>query len=91
MFYESLYKQKPSSVMAQNFVVEYGLLPDEEHDKLYEIYIDRKRNGGVSSSPVKKEVKKESKKRKVEVLDGMGGDTGFEGTSGMEGIGVGAI
>jgi len=29
VFYESLYKQKTESAMAQNYVIEYGVLPKE--------------------------------------------------------------
>ncbi|GMI13637.1 hypothetical protein TrVE_jg13824 [Triparma verrucosa] len=81
VFYESLYNQKPTSPMAINYVIEYGILPDEEHSKILKIYLSKKRN------PTQSTVKKD---KKVKVIDETGGDTGFEG-GGMEGVGVGAI
>ncbi|GMI08340.1 hypothetical protein TrLO_g6490 [Triparma laevis f. longispina] len=88
VFYESLYQQKPESVMAQNFVIEYGLLPDDEHKTLYKTYITRKRNPSQSISPIKKEKKI---KIKSQIIDDTGGDTGFSGKGGSEGVGVGAL
>lgn len=64
VFYTTLYTQKPSSAMAQNYVIEYGILDEGENLKnLYKVYLERKRKGGfvaVASSGEKKE-----KKRKV--------------------------
>ena len=54
---------------------------DEEHSKIFKIYLSQKRN------PTHHSVKKD---KKVQVIDETGGDTGFEG-GGMEGVGVGAI
>ena len=81
--------------MAQNFMIEYGILPQAEAETLYKDYIARKRDGGrFSQSSVKSSSAASSshkKPKKVEVIDETGGDTGFEGGSRMEGIGMGAL
>lgn len=86
VFYESLHKQKPESPMAQNYVIEYGILPMAEASELYKIYLERKRN---PQAPVRAAPK--PKKVKTQIIDGMGGDTGFSGGAGMEGVGLGAL
>lgn len=62
--------------------------PDDEHKTLYKTYITRKRNPSQSISPVKKEKKI---KIKSQIIDDTGGDTGFSGKGGSEGVGVGAL
>jgi len=96
VFYETLLRQRPSSVMAQEWCVNYGVLSVEEASRLHNIILSRKGNKGVSTSPVKKEVggektkvKRSTKKNKIldDDLDfdaemGVGGGDGI-GTTGL--------
>jgi hypothetical protein len=88
VFYESLHRQNPSSPMAQNYVIEYGVLPMSDATELYKIYMERKRNPQAQPRAV---VKKSRPKSTPMIIDETGGDTGFEGGGGMEGIGRGAL
>ena len=63
VFYETLFRQRPDSFMAQEWCVNYGVLPSEEAAKLYKVLLKRKakeKAGGGSSSN-----SSPSKKRKV--------------------------
>jgi hypothetical protein len=94
VFYETLYKQRPDSEMAQEWCVNYGVLSEEEAAKLYKKITKRKAaikssGSSSSSSPVKSEKKKKKKAKKV-LLDDVEFDAGM-GAGGDEGIGMGAL
>ena len=72
VFYESLLEQRPDSEMAQEWCVQYGILPEERAAELWKLICKRKAGGG---SPNKKSASSSSvapKKRKKEskVIDG---------------------
>jgi len=97
VFYETLLRQNPSSAMAQEWCVFYGVLPEEEASKLYKIVLKRKgksvalvgvaggkRKGGSSGGGSGK------KKKKAVILSDNDGGLGV-GTVGDEGIGMAVI
>ena len=51
VFYESLLRQRPDSEMAQEWCVQYGILPEERAAQLWKLICKRKASG---SSPSKK-------------------------------------
>ena len=62
VFYETLLRQNPDSAMAQEWCVNYGVLPQKQAEKLFLIVTERKKKqriGGMqsSSSPKKKKIK----------------------------------
>eukprot|EP00545_Synedropsis_sp_CCMP1620_P001691 CAMPEP_0119007374 /NCGR_PEP_ID=MMETSP1176-20130426/2971_1 /TAXON_ID=265551 /ORGANISM="Synedropsis recta cf, Strain CCMP1620" /LENGTH=110 /DNA_ID=CAMNT_0006959505 /DNA_START=12 /DNA_END=344 /DNA_ORIENTATION=- len=61
VFYETLYRQKPNSAMAQEWCVHYGVLPEDEAGRINKKVMDRKKNRGVVLSPARKATKKRSK------------------------------
>ena len=60
VFYETLFRQRPDSLMAQEWCVAYGVLPYNVAERLHEDILARKKGKKVAT-PVKK-----SKKVKVE-------------------------
>lgn len=58
VFYETLLKQRPDSEMAQEFCIQYGVLPWDDAEKLYSEICRRK---GRSYTPIK--LPKASKKK----------------------------
>lgn len=93
VFYETLYRQRPDSEMAQEWCVNYGVLPEEEAAKLYKKIMKRKaavKSAGGSSSPARKKSASSSKKKGKKVLDDVEFDAGM-GAGGDEGIGIGAL
>mmetsp|Transcript_5591 Transcript_5591/g.8592 ORF Transcript_5591/g.8592 Transcript_5591/m.8592 type:complete len:109 (-) Transcript_5591:1386-1712(-) len=64
VFYETLYRQKPDSEMAQEWCVHYGVLPYNEAKKIHERLLRKKGKKGGAASPTRGTVKK--KKVKVE-------------------------
>ncbi|CAJ1942554.1 unnamed protein product [Cylindrotheca closterium] len=74
VFYETLLRQRPDSAMAQEWCVNYGVLPTKKAAKLHAIVMDRKKKqrvGGMqssssSSAPPKK---KKAKIVKEEAVD----------------------
>lgn len=66
VFYETLLKQKPSSTMAQEWCVNYGVLSREEASKLYKVVMKRK-GKPIPSSSNSKSSKTSTKKRKMKV------------------------
>mmetsp|Transcript_19519 Transcript_19519/g.26785 ORF Transcript_19519/g.26785 Transcript_19519/m.26785 type:complete len:122 (-) Transcript_19519:218-583(-) len=91
VFYETLLRQRPDSAMAQEWCVNYGVLPSEEAAKLFKVVTKRKKNQKsgvpVSPSPTKKP-KKSSKKKKILREDGF--EAGMQ-VGGSEGMGNAAI
>ena len=88
VFYETLLRQRPDSVLAQEWCVNYGVLPEEEAAKLYKKMLKRKKNGGTaasssSSAPVKK-------KKKAKVIKEEGFDPGMQ-LAGAEAVGSSVI
>ena len=72
VFYETLYRQRPDSSMAQEWCVSYGVLSSKEAEKVHKKVVERKRKqkGGMSTSPVKpKKTKKKSTMVKEESVD----------------------
>lgn len=53
LFYESLHKQRPDSEMASRWLLQHGLLPEEEAQRLFKLY---GKSGGGNKSPVKRKV-----------------------------------
>ena len=92
VFYESLYNQRPSSFMALQWCLKYGVLPREECPALLKELEKRKKKGGSSvsytSSPEKKSAKAKTKKRKLKHKTEAIGDAGMALGSGVEGIGT---
>jgi len=95
VFYESLFRQRPDSIMAQEWCIAYGVLPVEEASALHSQLLAYKKKGGVltmispvKSSPVEPQTKKRKtgtgKKRKS---DDVSIDVGLQ-ISGGEGIGT---
>lgn len=88
VFYETLLKQNPSSAMAQEWCVNYGVLSREDAAKLHRKVMKRK------GKPVKESANESSgagskKKRKVksEPVDGPAVDAGLS-AGGDEGLGL---
>ena len=68
VFYETLYRQRPESQMAQEWCLNYGVLHLEEAEKLYKIVLKRKGNVGssiTSSGSSKKKIKSPRKKKPI--------------------------
>ena len=93
VFYQTLLEQNPSSLMAQEWCLYYGVVQNEEHaEKLYKLV--SKRKGKDASSPGKKsngaaKAIKESaspppKKKTKKVVEDTEDDTGFETASAWE-------
>ena len=95
VFYETLYNQRPDSEMAQEWVVAYGVLPEEDAAKLYKKIMKRKaaaKSVGSTTSPTKSEKKKSSSSNKKgkKIMDDVEFDAGM-GAGGDEGIGIAAM
>ncbi len=84
VFYETLLKQNPSSAMAQEWCVNYGVLSREEATKLYKVVMKRKGKPISSSSATSISPKK---KKKVKVEEGEAVDAGLS-ACGDEGMGT---
>lgn len=65
VFYENLLKQRPESPMAQEWCVNYGVLPDNQAAKLDEIVTNRKKKKAISSVSSSSSTKKKKKKKKT--------------------------
>lgn len=78
VFYETLLKQKPDSEMAQEWCVNYGVLPRSEAERLYKIIMKRKgkviQTSSSKSDVKKKKVKKEIKEEVHDIGMNVGGD-----------------
>lgn len=62
LFYESLHKQRPDSEMASRWLLQYGLLPEDEAAKLHT------QLGGKAAKPASKPAAGNTAKRKVCLL-----------------------
>mmetsp|Transcript_3577 Transcript_3577/g.9878 ORF Transcript_3577/g.9878 Transcript_3577/m.9878 type:complete len:116 (+) Transcript_3577:89-436(+) len=72
VFYETLLRQRPDSVMAQEWCVAYGVLPKKEAKRLSEAILERKRTGKAAAgltSPIRPAPEKKKKKRKKVLHD----------------------
>lgn len=71
VFYETLLRQRPTSQMAQEWCLAYGVFSHKRSEKLFAIVAERKKNqrvgGGAASSPAPK--KKKAKIVKEEAVD----------------------
>eukprot|EP00611_Tribonema_gayanum_P016963 TRINITY_DN2946_c0_g1_i2.p1 TRINITY_DN2946_c0_g1~~TRINITY_DN2946_c0_g1_i2.p1 ORF type:complete len:119 (-),score=23.57 TRINITY_DN2946_c0_g1_i2:302-658(-) len=92
---ETLHRQLPGSVMAQEWCLAYGVLPVDEADKLYRALCKQK---GVkpSESPMKaSRAAPAAKKRKASagrvVKEDGDGATGFDAGNAFEGVGASGI
>lgn len=78
VFYETLLKQNPNSEMAQEWCVNYGVLPRSEAERLYKIIMKRKgkvvQTASSKSDVKKKKVKKEIKEEVDDIGMNIGGD-----------------
>uniref|UniRef100_A0A7S2U999 Uncharacterized protein n=1 Tax=Attheya septentrionalis TaxID=420275 RepID=A0A7S2U999_9STRA len=92
VFYETLYRQRPESIMAQEWCVNYGVLPTEEAAKMYKKVLKRKQNKGgtASSSTTSGSAKKVKKTKTKRVLDDVGYDADMQ-LGGAEGMGSKAL
>mmetsp|Transcript_9984 Transcript_9984/g.12591 ORF Transcript_9984/g.12591 Transcript_9984/m.12591 type:complete len:111 (-) Transcript_9984:360-692(-) len=89
VFYETLLKQNPSSVMAQEWCVNYGVLNYEDASKLHKIIMKRKGKPIKStSSPGRNSNLKKKKRVKAEPDEAV--DVGLNADGG-EGIGMVAM
>ncbi|KAL3794505.1 hypothetical protein HJC23_013978 [Cyclotella cryptica] len=83
--------QRPDSEMAQDWCVAYGVLPEEEAEKVYKAVLKRKGlKKSASTSPLTNSTasKSSTKKKKVKkVLEDVEYDAGM-GAGGDEGIGI---
>jgi hypothetical protein len=77
VFYETLLKQRPDSIMAQEWCVAYGVLPWEQTSQLHAQILHRKRGGTgpvrtppptTSSSATKKSATKSNNNKRVKVV-----------------------
>jgi len=96
VFYETLIRQNPSSAMAQEWCVYYGVLPEEEAAKMNKIVLKRKGKSvatvGVAGGRRKSgdtDGGKKKKKKKVKIL--ADDDDGMVGGAVDEGIGTALI
>mmetsp|Transcript_2156 Transcript_2156/g.4713 ORF Transcript_2156/g.4713 Transcript_2156/m.4713 type:complete len:96 (+) Transcript_2156:107-394(+) len=68
VFYETLLRQRPDSVMAQEWCVSYGVLPEKDAKKLFVVVQERKRKGkllgGSVASPSPKKIKSDPDAKK---------------------------
>mmetsp|Transcript_42 Transcript_42/g.59 ORF Transcript_42/g.59 Transcript_42/m.59 type:complete len:116 (-) Transcript_42:52-399(-) len=93
VFYETLYKERPTSEMAQEWCVAYGVLSEEEAAKVHKQILKRKglkKASSSSQSPPPKSSAGTKKKKAKKVLNDVEYDAGM-GAGGDEGIGVAAI
>ena len=99
VFYETLLRQRPDSIMAKDWCLAYGVMEESVAKKEYKAQIKRKEAGkssaGSKSPPPpaaksgsKKTGSKKKKKRKLE--DDVAYDAGMD-AGGDEGIGVAAL
>lgn len=66
VFYETLLRQKPESEMAQEWCVNYGVLPLVDAERLYKVILKRKGKAVPSSITSKsKDVKKKKIKKEI--------------------------
>jgi exonuclease III len=84
VFYETLLRQRPDSVMAQEWCVAYGVLPDEEAEKLHKKVASRKKKGVSSPALVTK------KKKKAKIMKEEDDDMDMQ-ASGAERVGSAVI
>eukprot|EP00953_Heterococcus_sp_UTEX-ZZ885_P023876 13098-Heterococcus_DN1.PRE.4 len=96
VFYESLYRQKPQSEMAQDWCIAYGVLPHNEAGRLYKAACKRKgvkaevvTPSKLAKAPAKKKAKRTTAKGKV--IEDTDADTGFEDSGAFEGVGAAGI
>uniref|UniRef100_A0A7S2PPK8 Uncharacterized protein n=1 Tax=Leptocylindrus danicus TaxID=163516 RepID=A0A7S2PPK8_9STRA len=82
VFYETLFRQRPSSKMAQEWCLFYGVLPESEAAQLYKVVMKRKAKGKSNSkdssvnSPARKRKKSTGSRKKI--IDDAIGDPGMQ-------------
>mmetsp|Transcript_35615 Transcript_35615/g.76063 ORF Transcript_35615/g.76063 Transcript_35615/m.76063 type:complete len:118 (+) Transcript_35615:246-599(+) len=94
VFYETLLAQRPSSEMAQEWCLAYGVMEEKDAEKAFKAMVKRKdKDRGRSRSPpppLKKSTSGKKKKKGKRVLDDVEYDAGMD-TGGDEGIGAAAL
>mmetsp|Transcript_13760 Transcript_13760/g.19375 ORF Transcript_13760/g.19375 Transcript_13760/m.19375 type:complete len:110 (+) Transcript_13760:203-532(+) len=69
VFYETLLRQRPKSEMAQEWCVNYGVLPEAEAKKFSKLVAERKKKKGSSVSAASAPPKKKRKVTKTKILN----------------------
>ena len=90
VFYETLLKQNPSSAMAQEWCVNYGVLSREDASKLHRKVMKRKGKpvkGTANETSSSSGSAKKKRKVKREPVDGPAVDVGLS-AGGDEGVGL---
>jgi hypothetical protein len=87
VFYETLLRQRPDSAMAQEWCVSYGVLDDDEAERLWKKVTNRKRSNGNPNRSPEPTAKKNPKKKKPRILQDDGVEPDLQVSSG-DGIGL---
>mmetsp|Transcript_1803 Transcript_1803/g.2702 ORF Transcript_1803/g.2702 Transcript_1803/m.2702 type:complete len:134 (+) Transcript_1803:108-509(+) len=94
VFYETLLRQRPESAMAQEWCVNYGVLPKEEAAYLNKKVMARKKRGGTapsSSSSKNSSAKKSRKSSSSKIVADVAVSAGLQVGTGGEGMGSAAL
>uniref|UniRef100_A0A7S2WN31 Uncharacterized protein n=1 Tax=Eucampia antarctica TaxID=49252 RepID=A0A7S2WN31_9STRA len=89
VFYETLFRQRPESHMAQEWCLNYGVLHLDEAAKLYKKVLKRK-GKSFNVVPTSKKSTSPTKKRKPKILHDEGADIDMQ-VGGDQGIGTSAL
>ena len=89
VFYETLLRQRPDSEMAQEWCVNYGVLPSEEAAKLNKI-ITKKKQKGQKATPATSTKKSGSGKKKKRVIQDIEYDADMQ-AGGEVGLGTATL
>ena len=87
VFYETLLKQNPSSFMAQEWCVNYGVLSREDATKIHRLVLKRKGKPAPASNKSSSSAKKKKKRKVKSELIEEAVDVGLS-TGGDEGMGM---
>jgi hypothetical protein len=69
VFYETLLRQRPDSAMAQQWCVDFGVLPHDEAERICKIVLKRKGKGKASPATAASPARKKKKARMVKEED----------------------
>uniref|UniRef100_A0A7S0BYE2 Uncharacterized protein n=1 Tax=Proboscia inermis TaxID=420281 RepID=A0A7S0BYE2_9STRA len=78
VFYETLLRQRPGSMMAQEWCVNFGVLPRKESSKLYKKIMERKGMKRSAPSVSSSSVVRKKKKSKSNIIRDDGVDVGMQ-------------
>ena len=100
MFYETLLSQRPTSEMAQEWCLAYGIMEEDKAKTAFKAMEKRKlknqqkvkaeKKNSSSKIPAPGDTKTKKKKKSKKVLDDVAFDAGID-AGGDEGIGVSAL